>query len=316
MSDARTSGVFAGERPADELSAKARQLRDNLEPISSNVYFAPEVHAAFEELGFGPGIAEEGSLTLPDLAAYYCSRAGCMGQVPGEVVVAAFGVFNPALIIPEVERGWSIAGRDAILAARLRGATASLERMLGDQPAIGRATELLRRAGEAGPFGGRFLFAGLRSLPWPDTPWGGLWRAADIVREYRGDSHIAAWTAAGIDPVEAGLLTEVYYGMPTKRYHSGRGWTAEDLDAGLERLRARGVIEGDPVAFTEAGRQLRESIEVATDRQMAPVLAALGDDHDELISILESWAGTIVGAQGFPTAITQIPSTWGRLAPA
>ena len=183
MSDSRTGGVFASERPRDELSAKARDLRDNLEPLSSNVYFAPEVHAAFQELGFGPGTGDEGCLTLPDLAAYYCSRAGCMGQVPGEVVVAAFGVFNPALIIPEVERGWAIADRDAILAARLRGATASLERMLGEQPGVDRATELLRRAGDAGPLGGRFLFAGLRSLEWPDTAWGRAWRAANTVRE-------------------------------------------------------------------------------------------------------------------------------------
>jgi hypothetical protein len=313
MSDSRTTGVFAGDVPADEWSAKARRLRDNLEPISSNVYFAPEVHAEFEELGFGPGIGDEGCLTLPDLSGYYCSRAGCMGQVPGEVVVAAFGVFNPALIIPAVERGWAIADRDAVLAARLRGATASLRRILGDQPELDRATELLRRAGEAGPLAGRFLFAGLRSLEWPDTPWGRLWRAADIVREYRGDSHIAAWSAAGLDPVEAGLVTEVYYGMPTKRYHAGRGWTDDDLEAGLERLRGRGLVQGDPVEFTEAGRELRESIEVATDRQMAPVLAAIGDDFDELISILEQSAQAIIGAEGFPTAIPQIPQAWGRL---
>ena len=47
------------------------------------------------------------------------------------------------------------------------------------------------------------LYAGLRSLPLP-SPWlGRLWRAADVVRKYRGDSHITAWVAAGLDPVEA-----------------------------------------------------------------------------------------------------------------
>ena len=237
-----------------------------------------------------------------------------MGQVPGPVVVAAFGVFSPALIIPEVERGWAIADRDSILAARLRGATASLERILGDPPERARATELLQRAADAGRGGGRFLFAGLRSLAWPDTPWGQAWLAANTVREYRGDSHIAAWLAAGLDPVEAGLLTEVYYGMPTKRYHSGRGWTPQDLDEGLERLRGRGILrDGDPVEFTDAGRERRESIEVATDRQMTPLLDTLGDDFDELVSILERWAVAIVEAEGFPTAITQIPAAWGRL---
>src|SRR5215216_6076604 len=112
MTEPQTSGVFASAVPEGELSRVARRLRDNLEPLASNVYFAPEVHAAFEELGFGPGTVDEDCLTLPDLAAYYCSRAGCMGQVPGEVEVAAFGVFNPDLIIPEVERGWKTADRD------------------------------------------------------------------------------------------------------------------------------------------------------------------------------------------------------------
>ena len=293
-------------------SERAQRLRV-LEPVASCVYFAPEVHAAFEAIGFGPGIGEEGHLTAPDLPGYYCSRAGCMGQVPGEVVVAAFGVFSPALIVPHVERGWQTADRAAVLAARLRGAESFLERVLGDDPGMERATELLRRAGEAGPFGGRFLYAGLRSLPWPESPWGRLWRAADIVREYRGDSHIAAWAAGGLDPVEAGLMTEVYYRMPTKRYHAGRGWTDDELDAGLDRLRSRGLIDGDPVAFTSAGRDLRDSIEAATDAQMAPVMDALGDDLDELVGLLAPWAATIVQAGGFPAVVTQIPARWGRL---
>lgn len=305
--------VFQRDEPSDQLSARARRLRDHLEPVASNVYFSPEVHAAFEAIGFGPPVEDVGCLPLPDLAGYYCSRAGCMGQVPGEVVVAAFGVFNPDLIIPHVERGWATADCDTILATRLSSAARSLERILGDQNGLERATVLLRRAAAAGGESGRFLFAGLRSRPWPDTPWGGLWHAANLVREYRGDSHIAAWTAAGLDPVEAGLLTEIYYSMPTKRYHRGRGWTEADLDAGLERLQRRGIVADDASAFTPAGRDLREAIEVATDRQMAPLLAALGDDLDELVAIIGPWSGQIVEAQGFPSAITQIPSAWGRL---
>jgi hypothetical protein len=299
-----------------ELSAKARRFLGAFEPIAANVYFAPEVHDEFQKLGFGPGVTDdlpETTMTLPDLSAYYCSRGGCMGQVPGEVVVAAFGVFSPRLIIPHVERGWEIASRDEILAARLRGATASLERILGNPPELARATELLMRAADAGSAGGRFLFAGLRSLPTPDTPWGKAWRAADLVREYRGDSHIATWLAAGLDPVEAGLLTEIYYAMPSKRYHHGRGWTASELDAGLDRLRDRGIIDGDPVQFTDAGKLLREVIEVNTDRQQKPLMDAFGGDYDELLSILEPWAGAIVESGGYPTAIDQLAAVWGRL---
>ena len=151
MSDA----IFAGGQAAGELSDRARRLRNALEPLASNVYFAPEVHAEFEALGYGPGVGGEGYVTLAEISGYYCSRAGCMGQVPGEVVVAAFGVFNPDLIITAVERGWSIAGVAEVLAARERGATASLQRILGMPVELPWVTEVLQRAAAAGSPGGR-----------------------------------------------------------------------------------------------------------------------------------------------------------------
>ena len=295
-------------------SAAARRLRNVLEPIASNVYFSPDVNDAFEELGFGPGVGAEGCLTIAEPSGYYCSRAACMGQVPGEVVVAAFGVFNPRLIIPAVERGWSIANASEVLAARERGATASLERILGDQPALSWVTAVLQRAAAAGCASGRFLYAGLRALGIPRTPWGALWRAVDTVREHRGDSHIAAWIATGLDPVEVGLITELYYGMPSKRYHRGRGWTDEDLDAGLDRLRARGIVTIDePLRLTPAGTELREAIELATDLQQAPILRAIGDDLDAVIDALSPWSTAIVTGGGFPTSVEQIPPHWGHL---
>jgi hypothetical protein len=305
----------SGSAPDDSavLSAAARRLRNVLEPIASNVYFSPDVNDAFEELGFGPGVAAEGCLTIAEPSGYYCSRAACMGQVPGEVVVAAFGVFNPRLIIPAVERGWSIAGADAVLEARERGATASLTRILGDQPQLPVVTAVLQRAAAAGTASGRFLYAGLRSLGVPRTPWGALWRAVDTIREHRGDSHLAAWISSGLDPVEIGLLTEIYYGMPTKRYHRGRGWTEADLDSGLDRLRDRGLVDGEPPHLTAEGAGLRESIELATDIQQRMIIRAIGEDLDDLIDTLGPWSAAIVRAGGFPSSVEQIPPTWGRL---
>lgn len=145
------------------------------------------------------------------------------------------------------------------------------------------------------------------------TPWGALWRAVDTVREHRGDSHLAAWTAAGLDPVEIGLLTEIYYGMPNRRYHRSRGWTEADLDSGTTRLRDRGLISGDPPALTPTGAAARDAIETATDVQQAPILTAIGDDLDELVAILGPWSAAIVAAGGFPTSVEQIPPQWGRV---
>lgn len=295
-------------------NAAAQLLRNVLEPIASNVYFSPDVNDAFEAIGFGPGVSAPECLTIAEPSGYYCSRAACMGQVPGEVVVAAFGVFNPKLIIPAVERGWSIASADDVLAAREQGATASLRRMLGVPEELTDVTAVLQRAARAGTAPGRFLYAGLRSLPTPDDPMGAFWRAVDMVREHRGDSHLAAWISSGLDPVEIGLLTEIFYDMPRKRYHRSRGWTDVDLDAGLERLQDRGLVSGDsPTELTPRGRELRESIEAATDAQQEAIIEAIGTDFDRLIATIGPWSMAIIEAGGFPTSIEQIPPSWGRL---
>ena len=109
-------------------------------------------------------------------------------------------------------------------------------------------------------------------------------------------------------------MTEVFYEMPTKYYHSGRGWRPSQLDAGLDRLRCRGWIDGDPVTFTSRGRAVREWIEASTNAQQQPVLDAIGDDYDELLGYLEPWAAAIVGAGYYPTDIRQLPPQWGQLS--
>ena len=279
----------------------ARQLRDLVEPLAANVYFAPEVHSAFAELGFNGSSGERDGLQYPDLVAYFTSRGACMGTVPGEMVVAAFGVFNPEIVVPAVTQGWNVAGRDEILLARQQGATASLQRLFGDDPGITHATELLRRAADAGRAEGRALFSGLRSLGWPGDPLGDLWRAADLVREHRGDSHILAWAGRDLDGAEISLITDPWRGLPLKSYARSRGWSTKDLDDAADRLRARGLLDVDEL--TPAGRDLREDIEVATDLQERTLLDALGDDAEALLALLKPWARTIVEAKGYPTPL-------------
>lgn len=273
----------------ERVRAVSRRLRDLVEPIAANVYFAPEAQEAYQRLGLGYG------------SGYFCSRGGCMGQVPGEVVAAAFGVFNPAIVIPAVTKGWETTTVDAVLEARLEGATASLRRILGDEPpGCDRATELLRRAADAATGEARPLFSGLRSLGFPGDPVGDLWRAADLVREHRGDSHNVAWVAAGVDAVEITLLTEAWWRIPLRSYVTTRGWSDEDVDAAVDRLTERGLLADG--ALTPAGEQLRGDIEAATDRGERLIVEALGDDAEELERLLRPWAEAIVAAGGYPVA--------------
>src|SRR5580704_104651 len=253
-----------------------------LEPVAGQVYFSPECHAAYADLGFAdsPG-SLAGGVQLPDGPAYFTSRGSVMGQVPGEVVAAAFAVFNPEAVVPSVAFGWSKVDAPTICDARTRGAVAQLVRILGTEPDdLGRATELLGSATEPLRPEGKPLFAGLRSLGLPGDPMGDMWRLADMLREYRGDAHTAVWTSAGLDATEVGLLTELYWGLPMRTYVRTRAWSAEQLDAGERRLSDRGLVAGG--ALTEAGRELRESIEGATDAQCAVIIEALADGTGEL----------------------------------
>jgi hypothetical protein len=288
---------------ASTLSTTARTLASLLEPVVGQVYFAPECHSAYAELGFDPSPGAPGGVAMPDGPAYFTSRGSVMGQVPGEVVAAAFGVFNPKAVVPSVAKGWSLTDATTICAARDDGATAQLKRLLGDEPdGVERATELLERAVEPLRPEGRALFAGVRSLGLPDDPVTRVWRLGDQLREYRGDAHISAWTAAGFDATEISLATELYWGLPMRTYSRTRAWSDADFDAATARLVARGVLDEAGATFTPEGAALREDVEVQTDLQMAPVIGALGDDAAELFAILEPWGVAVRDGKGYPAA--------------
>lgn len=285
----------------DEVSARARAVAGALEPFAGQVYFSPECHEGYAGLGFAPSPGGTKGVAMPDGPAYFTSRGSILGQVPGEVVAAAFGVFNPAAVVPAVTHGWTLTDAATICRARTEGAVAQLRRILGDEPdGLGRATELLDRATAPLQPGGRPLFAGLVALGLPGDPLGDAWRLADQLREHRGDAHTASWTAAGFDAAEIGLLTELWWGLPARSYVRTRAWSSDDLDAAEARLAGRGLLADG--ALTTEGRAARETVERATDGQSAPMVDALGDDLDELVAILGRWGGAIRRAGGYPAS--------------
>ena len=283
------------------LSARARRLGSVLEPVTGQVYFSPECHANYQALGFDPSSGNANGVALPDGPAYFTSRGSVMGQVPGQLVAAAFAVFNPEIVVPCVQLGWSRTDAATIAQARDDGAIAQLRRILGDAPdGLDRVNELLARAVAPLRPEGRPLFAGLLSLSMPETALGAMWRRGDLLREYRGDSHTAAWISLGFDATEIGLMSELYWGLPMRSYSRTRAWTNEQFDAAHARLMERGLV--DETGFTEAGRAAREDVEVRTDAQMRAAIEALGDDLDELCAAMEPWGAAIRAGFGYPAS--------------
>ena len=283
----------------------ARRLAGALEPIAGQAQFSPECHRNYEALGFPPSPGKVGLTALPDKCGFFTARGSVLGDVPAEVVAAAFAVFNPAEIVPLVRRGRALADAATVWAARVDGAAAQLRRILGATPdRVGWVSERLLAAAEDLPLAGRAFFAAQLGAAIPDDPLGRLWRSADRLREFRGDSHIQVWSAEGFDPLEIGLLSDLFWGLAPRSHTAGRGWTADQLAAGEARLRGRGLL-GTDGQLTERGRTVREDIEDRTDKALAPALAVLGDDIDVLLTTIEPWGRAIRDAGGYLTPLVR-----------
>ncbi len=273
----------------DHLRQTARPLRDLLELIAASVYFAPEAHARYDSLG------------LTYSPAYFASRGGSLGQVRGEVVAAAFGVFKPSVVKAAIDEAWAKVDVVTILDARLEGQRAFLGRAFAGSGItdghVGAALDALARLVPFASYEGRALCSGLHGLGYPGDPVGDLWRAADILREHRGDSHIIAWTSHGLGPVDATLLTELWWRIPLGSYVKTRGYDDDDVAAAIEGLRGRGLIDGD--AFTPAGEALRAEVEVCTDLMERPIVEAI-DDPEALFATLTPLAEAVLAAKGYP----------------
>lgn len=270
--------------PTVEASA-ARRLRDALEPIAMHSVWCRSTNERLAELGHN------------FMTGYVCSRAALLGEPTAGVVISAFAVFEPAMLRGVYEGGRSLCARDALLLARDEATIASLTTVLEDVD-VSSAALLLRQGVEAADGTGRALFSGLRDQLWPDSDVGQLWRASELFREHRGDSHVAVCIAAGLDAVEMNVLTELYVGMPLGSYSSSRGWDEVALQQAAARLRDRGLM--DQESLTDDGRSFRVDIEAQTDTMQQSIIDAIGNGLDDLVSVAGDWSQRCIDARSFP----------------
>jgi Arc/MetJ family transcription regulator len=272
----------------EEAGLLARKTWRTVEPLLGMLFFVPEATAAYERLGI---MGRDG---------YFASRSAAMGAVGAEVVISTFFNFNPELVDAAIPKAWEVASPAALVTARFEAVDAAMRRLLGDEvlasPEMARAAELARTAAEvAGTrVEGRPLAAGHVDLAWPDAPHLALWHAQSILREYRGDGHVALLVTHGLSGIEA-LITHAAAGdVPAHLLRSTRGWSAEAWEAAVHSMRGRGwLTDGEDLAFTEWGARQRQEIEDQTDALAAAPYAALGDEAcAELRSLARPWSKT------------------------
>ncbi|MGW3010244.1 SCO6745 family protein [Streptomyces sp. NPDC001219] len=280
-----------------EYLSVARRMWHLLEPLHATLYFAPEARRI--AAGLGHDVASR-------WPSYFAWRTAPLGAAGPELVAATYYTFSPRMVARYVPRIWSVAAPSVVLEARLlamdRALTALVDGRLTTAQLM-EAARLARQAAEnAGP-AARPLAAANRDLPWPDAPHLVLWQAATVLREHRGDGHLAALLTCELDPCEA-LVSCVVTGAAPAADFVGRGWSAQEWSDARHRLAARGWIAPDGTA-TDRARTEREAIERTTDRLAAGPWRALGHSRAErLAHLLHPVLGAVSEAGYLPRRST------------
>lgn len=267
-----------------------------LEPLHSMIYFAPETQARLAATGL------ENSRMC-----YFAGRAAAMGPVGAAVVTGAFYNFSPSLVGRHIPRAWTMAAPEAVTAARLSAVDDVQRRLLGDavtSPELAEAAGLALRAAEACTPGGRLLYAAHAQLARPEEPHLAFWHAVTLLREYRGDGHLAVLLSAELDGLEA-LITHTATGkgfLPDFA-RASRGWSEQEWDAAVVRLRDRGLLDADG-GLTPAGLDLRRHIEAETDRLGRAPYEHLGEEGTtRLMEIAQGLTMRALVAGAFPEGV-------------
>jgi hypothetical protein len=275
----------------------ARALHGLIEPIHAIAFFAPESAEEYEALGLEP-VAQ----------GYVAGRAAPLGAVGPEVALATFYNFSPQLIGLGLPGAWEIATPAEVVTARARAMTRFYTRISAPTEHLAEATELVRHAIDGADLSGRPLAAGNAGVPAPEEPLAALWQALAVLREHRGDGHVALLTTADLDPVDALAMYASWQGTISRRFlQRTRLWGDEAWDAAEDRLRSRGWLDADG-APTPEGRAWRDRIEVETDRLASRPYAAIGETAARrLFTLLEPIAVALRDAEAFPRPL-KLPS--------
>lgn len=274
---------------------QARKVWQVAEAVHALIYFAPECHSALQGIGlkgFWRG--------------YFAGRAAPLGPVGPGPAVAMFYGFHPDFVARALPDVWSRAEPSHVLEARLAGVDRALRRLFPKDADGSAATEwveaadLLRLAFEGCSPAGRPLFAANLDLDWPDEPSKALWHGTTLLREHRGDGHVAALLVAGLDPCEAHVTQVAASGTSLDTIKPYRGWEDKDWDDAAERLRSRSLLD-DEGRLRPDGRMLRQQVEDDTDRLAAEPLERLGPERTErLINLLRPIARHLAATGEIP----------------
>ena len=227
----------------------ARRSWELYESVHAVVYFHPTALAAVASVGlrgFWRG--------------YFAQRAAPLGAVGEGPVRASFFGFSVAMTGRALPAVWDLAPPEVVLEARRAGAGRAIAELVGGD--VERLADDLWAVAARLPCDGRVLAAANAALPRPEDPFQRLWLATTVLREHRGDGHVAALLTAGLTGLES-LVLRGSFDLERSVLQPARGWTDDEWTAAAEALTGRGLVCDGRI--TDAGRALLDEVERVTD---------------------------------------------------
>lgn len=259
--------------PTPAAPEDARKTWRTLEPYFAMVFFAKEAQEEYAALGY--------DVRANRAAGYFPARAAPMGAVGPGAVQASFYGFSRLAVEFGMAGAWDVARPADVVAARLRGADRALRRLCGDLldgPEVAEAVALARAACEGCTPYGRVLYAAHADLAWPQEPHLQLWHAVMLLREFRGDGHLAALVTEGVSGLESVVLHVAQGDAWTRRgAQATRAYSDEEWDGAVAALQERGWLTPE-AALAPDGAAHRQRVEELTDRLALPAFARIGAD--------------------------------------
>ena len=273
-----------------------RALWTLFEPIHAVSYFAQEAREEFATIGL-----------TRYWDGYFAGRAAPLGPVAAAPVVAIFNGFSPFLVGRALPAVWSVASVEQVLDARSRGAAASLRSVVPDEKLVARAAAALTQVAHLIDVAGRPLAAANRATPEETDPYRQLWRAATILREHRGDGHVAALLNEGIAGL-ASIVLRSAIDLEAAAMRRARGWSEDEWDAQVKDLIAGGLLTAGN-EITAAGSAAVHNAEHLTNRLAERPWRALGDDLADVARLIAPIAHACGRLFPSPNSIG-IPQPW------
>ncbi len=294
--------------PVEPVTLKTiARLHNRTTLFHAFVYFAAESAQAATDAGIGED------------ERYFVSRAAPLGPVSAEVVIATFYNWSPDLIVGAMKNAWTNRTPAEAQASRWRGAQAVLDATVApvmSSTDIDEAIDIAQAAVDQLDWAARPLAAAnaavlddLDSSEFASDRLVRLWQLVTVLREWRGDAHIALLAAEPLDPAEctvvsAALMPEGY----GHRVRQSRAWSDADWDAAMARLIERGWVDSDG-ALTAFGTSARTEIETRTNELSAGLWTGMDDARVNRLGDLLKPGAEALRQAGYFTLIGLPPRT-------